>query len=153
MGPTAKPRRAAGNRNLRASRSRSALGIEIGPHAAMDDGDDQHASVIRAIEDHMPRVLVPAQAQPDLVGGASHQAMVRQQVEDAFKLVRVSVGLSYAELLGGVEVDFAQVPVGLPGEPAALYSGRPRSLAITRASATISLTPRELMPLASASSR
>ena len=101
----------------------------------------------------MFRMLMTAQAWPELISGASHQGMVRQQAKNVFKFIQISIGLSYAELLGGVEVDFTKVPVSLPGEPVSCHSGRPRALAFARASATISLTLRGLMPLASASSR
>lgn len=119
----------------------------------MDNGDDQRALAGRAIEDHMPRMLMAGQASFDLVGGAAHPRMIGQQAEDVLKLVRVFVGLADAELLGGVEVDFPQVSVCLPGELVRCRSGRPRALAVARASATISLTLRELVPMASASSR
>ena len=52
------------------------IGIEVGQHAAVKDGDDQHAVAGLAVEHHMRCMLVTAEARSDLIGRATPPGMV-----------------------------------------------------------------------------
>ena len=108
---------------IEAGLERRSIQPELRPSPAVDHANNQKPFAGFAIEDHMPRVFVAAQARPDMIGGAAHAGIVGQQIEGRHEPLQVGVGLRPPEPFGRVEINIAQMLVSLSGEPAFSHSG------------------------------